>query len=531
MKSRPGKCRFSSWLCAAAIVAAASTSLAYAQAGPRWHSAPPSLQLAQASLPSLRSQLDQALQPRLEPGELRWRAPQAFLPSDGPELSAQGAALSFGRERIPEFCPHYWPELFPRDDLWQCTDVLLASPELVQARQVNPYALAADRVAALDSSRRDRWHTAVAAAAYVALVPEARPEDVTFLLFKQRHAIWREVAAAAADRWVVPRLPQKIFSVQVGEGQQAVELGIVSRASFDSAGSIQHILLSAARRGVKAVAIADRNTTFGWEEAELLAASLKRSGCLPLDFQVLPAQLVRTPANCVLVVGVRSRIPDGMTTRQVAAEAHRRGGLALLARPGLPGGARLLQRVGVDGFIVRPGFAEMYRAMELIDRSWQWGVAPLYAGFRVPAALAGLFYCAAPGGELTGERLRRALAEGEAYAASPAMLPWMTAIALKPIGPIQRTLNRYFRFGETIWSWLADRMGADFVQVWTTWDEAVWDSMGLVHLPAELYRIADGSSRLCRRPHVLSATIEVGPIAIKYTRRRREVVLTYVDIW
>ncbi|MCX7598393.1 MAG: hypothetical protein N2512_05940, partial [Armatimonadetes bacterium] len=454
-----------------------------------------------------------------------WRGrlkPTLLLP-DGERITAEARAASWGQCPPLEYLPMYWPQGFPGQQLSDFREELLAEPRLLQGR-VNPYALAAERVAMLDEDPRERRRAAEALALYAAVHRHAAPEDLAWTLFKQPTTVFRDALYSMAVE-ALERLKPSLAKVSVGEGEVAVDLRVLSYASHDSASSLREILVAAARRGLKAVVVADRNTMAGARDAENVVYQLKREGLLPPDFVVIPGQTVDSFSGSVLAIFVRSRVPDGMTSSRTVEEIHQQGGLAIAIHPGQPGGAHVLKLVPFDGYLIQPAFFEMFRTQELMADPELERLVPLYgSGARFPRGV-GYPYSAVEAPDGGEEGLRRAALQGRIYAASPLLLPYMTAVALKPIGPVMHYLNKYFVVEEKLWLWLARRLGAQNVRVELSWDRAVREMMGLAELPTHVERLFDGTSVLLRRPEVLSVSIEYKMFRLAYFPSPRRYVL------
>ena len=460
----------------------------------------------------------------------RGRLRPTFLLPDGARITAEARAAAWGRCPPPEYLPMYWPQGFPDQQLQDFRDDLLAHPQLLQG-SVNPYALALERVERLDADAAERRHAALALSLYLAAHPQAAPEDLAWTLFKRPSTVMRDalmgMAISAALRYVKPSLAE----ITVNEGDVAVDLRVLSYASHNSASSLRQMLVAAAERGLKAVVVADLNTTAGAQDAENVAYQLKREGLLPADFVVIPGQTVHTFSGDVLAIFTRSRVPDGMTAARAVDEIHQQGGLAFAVHPGLPGTPQVLKLVPFDGYLIQPAFFEMFRTQELMADPELDRLVPVYGSGTRFALGVGYPYSGieAPGsGE---EGLRRAALQKRLYAASPLFLPYMTAVALKPIGPLMHFLNRYFVAEEKFWVWLARRFGAQNVRVELDWDEAVRAMMGLRELPSEVHRLMHGTSVFFDPPRVASVSLEYKMFRLTYYPRPGRYLLQMGMTW
>lgn len=459
----------------------------------------------------------------------RGRIKATRLLPDGDRVTAEARAAAWGQRPPLEYLPMYWPQGFPEQQLHDFRDELLTQPRLFQGR-VNPYALAAERVAKLDEAAAERRRAAVALALYAATHRHAAAEDLAWTLFKRPATVFRDALYGVAVT-ALERMKPSLTKVSVGEGDVAVDLRVLSYASHDSASSLREMLIAAARRGLKAVVVADRNTLAGARDAENVAYRLKIEGLLPPDFVVIPGQTVNSFSGSVLAVFVRSRVPDGMTAWRTVEEIHQQGGLAIAVHPGHPAQTHVLKLVAFDGYLIQPAFFEMFRTQELMADPELQEQLPLYGSGARFALGVGCPYSAVETPRHGEEGLRQAMRQGRVYAASPLFLPYMTAIALKPIGPLMHYLNRYFVAQEKLHVWVARRLGAQNVRVELSWDRAVREMMGLVELPAHVSRLLDGSSVLLRRPEVLGVSIEYRMFRLAYFPKPRRYLLEMAMTW
>ena len=457
-----------------------------------------------------------------------WRRP---LPPDGERISFEAREQAFGYGPAFLYCPHYLQPWFVEDDISKCHDCLLRSPDLLQDGWANPYAIFAERVRQLDDSHTERWRTALATAAYAALNPDAAPEDIAWTGFMRQRFVRGDVAATLALRLVERLLPAELTTVTSVPSEVPVDLRVQTRATYRSAASPRQLIITAARRGLKAVAIADKNTTFGWQEAEIEAWRLKRQGRLPRDFEVIPAQTVETGAGPVVVLFVRNRLPDGMAAAEVIREAHAQGGVALLAYPAEPGRRRALKRLDFDGYLFQLRPFDLFRTVRLMGDPDLAGVPGLYASSSTVAEAAGLPYSTILSPTTDPASLAAAMRAGNAYASSPMPLPLIKVVSSGAVASVEKFVGQYFDAEDIALEWLGARLGADFVTVRTTWDDNVRSMMDLLRLPAELRDLTDGSSDLLRRPRVVGADAEWGPVRLRYRRHPTRIFLETAFTW
>jgi hypothetical protein len=435
---------------------------------------------------------------------------------DADAVSAAARAEAFGRRPPPEVAPLYWPEGFRYQQLSDFAQDFLTSGDLLQAEALNPYEIAREQVMQFNSDPPQRANAALAAAAYWLANRDARPEDVAWTLFKRTRFVTRDAAFSMALPFAIKHLPPALIEAPPAEGAVYADLRSLSYASYDSAASLTEILLTAARRGMKAIAVADRNNTAGSEDAEIVADRLKREGRLPADFTVIPAQTVRTTTGEILSLFTRSRLLDGTPVARAVEEIHSQGGVAIDLHPGQVGEGELLRRVPFDGFVVQPAFFEMFRTLEVMGQPDLSGLMTLYAGDSLVAKGVGLLHSSIDSPATNIDDLREAMRQHHATASSALLTPWITAATLKPIGPVEHFLNRYFIAEENLWLWLGRRIGSRYVRVRISWDDPIEDMMALVDLPTQVRDLVRGGSALRSAPELQEVSVEFDTFRLIY---------------
>ena len=447
------------------------------------------------------------------------------------KIGAEAAAAVFGHSPKFLFCPHYHQPWFPEDDISKCTPCFLRSPDLRQDGWANPYLIFRQRVQQLDDSRTERWRTALATAAYAAINRQAAPEDIAWSGLMRQRFVRADVAATLAVRMAERFLPPELTTITAAPSEIPVDLRVYTRATWRSAASPRQLLLQAAHRGLRAVAVADKNTTFGWQEAEIEAWHLKQAGLLAPDFRVIPAQTVETGAGPVVVLFARNRLPDGMTAAEVIREAHQQGGVALLAYPAEPGRRRALRRLQFDGYLLQLRPFDLWRTVQIMSDPSLSHCPALYASSSPVAAAVGLPYSTILCDTTGLSAMARAMRQRNAYAASPMPLALIKVVTSGTIASLEEAIDRYFRLEDTVLEWLGGRLGADFVSVRTSWDDHVRGMMDLLHLPAEVRDLLDGSSDLLRTPTVTGVDVEWGAVGLRYRRHPSRVFLQMALTW
>ena len=100
---------------------------------------------------------------------------------------------------------------------------------------------------------------------------------------------------------------------------------LLSQLLIDGTSHIKDILLLAHKRGLKAIAITDHNTTVGNLEAQKMATNY--------DIIVVPAMEISTLNGELLVYGISTKIDKGLNVYDAIKQIHSQGGLAVAAHP------------------------------------------------------------------------------------------------------------------------------------------------------------------------------------------------------
>jgi hypothetical protein len=190
--------------------------------------------------------------------------------------------------------------------------------------------------------------------------------------------------------------------------------------------------------------------------------------------------------------------------------------VAIDLHPGQVGEGELLRRVPFDGFVVQPAFFEMFRTLEVMGQPDLSGLMTLYAGDSLVAKGVGLLHSSIDSPATNIDDLREAMRQHHATASSALLTPWITAATLKPIGPVEHFLNRYFIAEENLWLWLGRRIGSRYVRVRISWDDPIEDMMALVDLPTQVRDLVRGGSALRSAPELQEVSVEFDTFRLIY---------------
>ena len=120
-------------------------------------------------------------------------------------------------------------------------------------------------------------------------------------------------------------------------GCVAVDLHLHTCYSHDSLTEPKQVLLTAAKRGLTGVAIADHDTLLGALKAQHLAAEMTASGELPPTFFVIAGEEISSDQGHIVGLFLTHTIPCGMSVADTIRAIHEQGGIAIAAHPKYPG--------------------------------------------------------------------------------------------------------------------------------------------------------------------------------------------------
>ncbi len=424
------------------------------------------------------------------------------------------------RTAIPlEFCPFYLPDVYPEKTLDDfCHNIYVNSLLLRQSGWANPFAIADRQAEKLDNDRKFRRKQLALGALYAYLRRDCEhwgTAATLAMLHEQKYLTVSAIAELAIPE-LAKRLPSQLVDVSVGEGEVAVDLALRTRTSFDSIADPEHLLRAAASRGLKALAIADRNRVDSAQEAQRVARRLQRQGKLPPDFQVIPGEHIETLSGSVLGLFIKHRIPDGMTMAKTVDLIHNQGGIALLTHPGVAGGPKLLRALPFDGYLIQPGIFEMYRTMRILYDPALANKTALYASSSPYEQGVGLPYSIIEADSTALPALRDAMRQGNSWAAGGLYLPSMLLVSMPPLAKFEDILNSYYRGHDYTERKLWELLKAGNVQLHTTWDREVRRMMGLGGLPGGIQDIVNGDSPLLDAPKLVDISAEYSWFRVTY---------------
>jgi hypothetical protein len=455
-----------------------------------------------------------------------------------PTLPSLEFPLDLGRQgrADPEYAPRYLPEVYPARSFQEMAgEDYLNSLSLIQGRAdgVNPFRVAQQEVQQLQASGDLRLRKLIKVAALAALYQRQgfSPDAAVSTLLGRSEYGTNELMIDLAVPQLLRFLPRQLTGVTGGEGLVPTDLAVRTPTSFDSVAALDPLLRRAAQRGLRAVVIADRGRIDGAEQAAARAAELRASGALPPDFTVITGENIESTAGAVLGVFLTERVPEQLTMAETVRVIHAQGGLAYLAHPGLPGGPRMLRDLPFDGYLLRSGFFEMFRTMEILYDSRLSNKLALYASGSPYVEGVGLPCSVIEAADTRPETLRAALRDRQAYAASGLYLPYMAAITLKPIGGLLRLLNLFFVAHDSAELTLSRMLRADNVQIFTSWDEEAKKWMGLWGLPQGVGDLLRGTSPFTEEPEVQAISLEYGAYRVQYQLPARVISLQSTLTW
>jgi hypothetical protein len=431
--------------------------------------------------------------------------------------------------RVPiELCPDYWPEHQPGKTLAQfCEDEYYNYWPLDQAGDHNPFAIARDQIKALNRDPAMAKRRILAALAHWYINGRTAEAAASTLLgaLATENKLRNDIAFELATDFLLELAPESLSQVVPDPDTLAADLHVTSSFSYDTAVSMSRMLRIADRRGLNAVVVADHGHIGGAQEAIRIAEDLKRHGLISQDFVVISGQRVTCLGGTMTAVGLKSRVPEGMTFDRTIREIHSQGAVAILNHPGQLGALDLLQELDVDAYFIQPTLFELFRTMNVLYDPELAEKPALYASHTRYAQGVGLPYSAIISSTPDVASAVAALRNGEAYAASNLYFPLMALLTFKPIAAFERTLNSYFVGHDWLTHKTRALLAADCVIITTTWDESIRDLMSLDDTLKEIRQLSRGQSPLCHAPKLSRIAAQYGFIQIEYQRYSKEIWL------
>lgn len=489
----------------------------------------PASGLQEALAPSISVER-QPPSPPLEP-DRAWQLHQAAKAIPPPLTMAEQGGASI------DYCPGYVPELYPGRNLAQhCGNALLSSPFLAQGEAGrNSFSVAWDEVERMHESDQELFLKSALAGLYYwqhRCCPTALEGALRVFLCEKRTGL----SAAVVDS-VVPYLldiaPSEITGIppDVGEEGVAIDLRVSTTTSYKSVADIERVLREAAARRLDGIAITDLDHLEGVRDVEVVASRLRREGALPSDFLVIPGEEVTTLSGPLLALFVEDRIQRGMTVGAAIRDVHRQGGIAILADPGAGSGTKLVHTMDVDGYLLRVQPDSAFRTLLLMGELGLDGKPLLAASGARSYASVGLPYTIVETPKRSAEGIRRALKSGSAYGATNLHMPIFATVVFRPLVPYEKALASWFSARHEVETKLAEWIGADNVEVRTSYDEELAALLGLVQAPTAIGRLINGNSPLQRLPHLTRVSADYSYVRIEYRHEDHAVLLMGAARW
>ena len=431
--------------------------------------------------------------------------------------------------RVPiEFCPDYWPRHEPGKTLAEfCEDEYYSYWPLDQRGEWNPFAIARDEVAALNRDHTIAKRRLVAALAHWYINGHTSEAAASTLMgaLSAEHRLRNDIALELTIDLLLDWAPDSLWEVVADPETLATDLQVTSSLSYETAVSMSRMLRLADGRGLNAVVVADHGHIAGAQEAVRIADELKRRGLLSEDFVVICGQRITCLGGTMTAVGLKSRVPEGMTFNRTIREIHSQGAVAILNHPGELGALDLLRELDVDGYFIEPTLFELFRTMNILYDPELADKSALYGSHTRYAQGVGLPYSAIISPASDAVSAVAALRNGEAYAASNLYFPLMALLTLKPIAAFEKTLNSYFVGHDWLTRKTRGLLGADHIIITTTWDESIRDLMSLDDTFKEMRALSRNQSPLCHAPKISVIAAQYGFIQIEYERFTKDVWL------
>ena len=427
--------------------------------------------------------------------------------------------------RVPlAYCPTFWPEHEPGRTVADfCYNDLLTNWQLEQELTENPLDIALEEAHNLnnDASLRQERLFWMLGYLWVHRGHEDAYEGAVDLLLSRPGYGRQDVLVSLLGPPLLALLPEPIKRVAPGEGEVSVDLRVTIGLAYDSVATAEETVLTGAKRGLAAVAIAGRGELGEPLAAQRAAAKLQKRGELPADFRVIVGEYIQTQGGAVVGLFLRDRVLEGMTLTETVSEIHKQGGLAYLARPGDIGAPAALRRLPFDGYLIQAGNFELFRTLELLNDPRFADKPALYASNSIYSFGTGLPYTNVPLVHSAADPLRAGLAAHQAYAAGPLYLPWMLLLLAQPVAMWDKALNRYFELNEALAVQAGKLIGVQHVILRTSWDDEMRNLMSLSKTSRALRDFFTGDSPLQGFPRLTYLEAEYGRLALTYDRGGR----------
>jgi hypothetical protein len=473
---------------------------------------------------------EEPVPPPYEP-DRAWTLRQAARAIPRPPTPAEQGGASI------DYCPGFLPGLHPERNLGQhCGDQLLSSPFLAQGEAGrNAFEVAWEEVERMHQSEKELLLKSALAGLYYwqhRCCPTAAEGALRVLLAEKQTGLAAAVVDAAAPA-LLDLVPSQFTGIppDVGDEAAAIDLRVTTTASYKSVVDIERMLREAAARQLDGIAVTDLDHVEGVRAVEIAAERLKQQGVLPADFLVIPGEEVTTLSGPLLALFVEDRVQRGMTIKAAIDDIHRQGGIAILADPGNGSGTKLVRTMQVDGYLLRVQPDSAFRTLLLMGDLGVDGKPLLAASGARSYAAVGLPYSVVETPERSAESTRRALKGGAAYGATNLHMPIFAAIVFRPLVPYEKALASWFSARHAVETNMAEWIGADNVEIRTTYDEELGALLGLVQAPTAIGRLINGNSPLQRLPRLTRISADYSYVRIEYRHDERAVMVMGAVRW
>ncbi|MFQ6096116.1 MAG: PHP domain-containing protein [Armatimonadota bacterium] len=415
--------------------------------------------------------------------------------------------------------PVYDADLLGADSIAETLPYLIQTPFMVQSGRNNPLVIALDQVEAYNEDDAVFLRRLAEAAFYGWQNRGSRfaGADAVRTLFKEERIVARDAVLNVVGAVVGRRLKSFVGRAQTEGDQIALDIGVHTITSFDSVSSIENLILTAGRRNIGAIVIADHDRLDGVRRAQRVVERLKRKGKIREDFVVIPGQEITTSEGHIFGLFLKDRVLQGMTAKQTIREIHRQGGLAILADPAAAEGVKLARSLPFDGYVIRPGIRRLFRTLQLQRYPSLAGKPFFYTTQTHFKDIIEGVYVVVDTPDHTCEGLKRAILEGNVWAAGNAYFPVIAILGFRPITKYENFLNQLFTAREDFERVLQRMTGADNITFRVTWWREFarlmdFDVTGVLR-PASGQR-----SALTDYPRIRSIFVVYGPIVFGYDR-------------
>ncbi len=238
------------------------------------------------------------------------------------------------------------------------------------------------------------------------------------------------------------------------EGYMTFDVHVHSNHSFDGTGNLEHLLLTAHKKGLDAIAITDHDFFDETHRALRVANRLKEEGKLPPSFTVINGMEISAREGHILALYIKSYIPAGMNAKQTIEAIHAQGGLAIAPHPFQPEfgvGGKLIQTLDFDGMVITGAGSEFALSLLLADEMEGELAILMDSDTHVESGLAWFGYALAKTDSISARALYDAIQRGRTQPVHQNIMHTQSRLAGSPLGrTIVNTVYHLYNVRHTV---------------------------------------------------------------------------------